>query len=117
MALCWRGAGDVVCVQKWQSGVLDTEFLLELVDARTEGPRFKTFVTYSLVSTLCPSGVRRRYSDFEWLREMLKFRFHGAAQAARRHPLCIAEDGDDDVPLRPAPVPQVLPSPCCQRRR
>jgi hypothetical protein len=69
----------MVIVQAWQSDVLDSEFLVDLVDARTEGPRFKTFVTYSLVSTLCPGGVRRRYSDFEWLRDLLKFRFHGAS--------------------------------------
>lgn len=63
--------------QAWQSEVLDSEFLVDLVDTRTEGPRFKTFVTYNLVSTMCPTGVRRRYSDFEWLRELLKLRFHG----------------------------------------
>ena len=76
MYVCVAVAGCVS--QAWQSEVLDSEFLVDLVDSRTEGPRFKTFVSYSLVSTLCPTGVRRRYSDFEWLREILKMRFHGA---------------------------------------
>jgi len=59
--------------------MLDVEFLVDLQEPRTEGSRFSQFVTYLLVSTTNPSGVRRRYSDFEWLREVLRLRFHGIA--------------------------------------
>ena len=54
-----------------------TKFDVDVTDPRTDGPRFNTFVTYNLLSTWHTSGVRRRYSDFEWLREVLKYRFHG----------------------------------------
>ena len=68
---CWRDE------QKWQSDVMATKFDVDVTDPRTDGPRFNTFVTYNLLSTWHTSGVRRRYSDFEWLREVLKYRFHG----------------------------------------
>jgi len=63
----------------WQTETVNADFSVSLEDARSEGSRLKPFVTYLLVSSLCPEGVRRRYSDFEWLRELLKFRFHGIA--------------------------------------
>jgi hypothetical protein len=28
---------------------------------------------------LCAEGIRRRYSDFEWLRDLLVARYHGIA--------------------------------------
>lgn len=96
-------------MQAWQSDILDSEFLVDLVDARTEGPRFKTFVTYSLVSTLCPGGVRRRFSDFEWLRDLLKFRFHGAPLL-----LCSLACEQRDSAL---PCAQALLYRCFQKRK
>lgn len=57
--------------------MLSSTWLVDLQDPRTEGSRFKTFTTYNVVSTLSPAGVRRRYSDFEWLRSVLKGRYHG----------------------------------------
>ena len=39
-----------------------------------------TYTTYLLACTpLCPEGVRRRYSDWDWLRELLVARYHGIA--------------------------------------
>lgn len=105
------GVGRFGALQQWQSEILDSEFLVELVDSRTEGPRFKTFVTYNLVSTLCPTGVRRRYSDFEWLRDLLKYRFHGASH-------CVARCRQPFAYTCPwVPLLQGLPYPPCQRRR
>lgn len=58
---------------------MSSKFDVDVTDPRTDGPRFNTFVTYNLQSTWNTAGVRRRYSDFEWLREVLKYRFHGLA--------------------------------------
>ena len=39
-----------------------------------------SYTTYLLQSQpLCPEGVRRRYSDWDWLRELLVARYHGIA--------------------------------------
>lgn len=63
--------------EKWQEEELAAGFVVDITDHRTEGTRFKSWVTYNVVSPLSTAGVRRRYSDFEWLRELLKLRFHG----------------------------------------
>lgn len=65
--------------EKWQEEELAAGFVVDITDHRTEGTRFKSWVTYNVVSPLSTAGVRRRYSDFEWLRELLKLRFHGMA--------------------------------------
>jgi len=38
-----------------------------------------SFTDYLVVSTICPEGVRRRYSDFDWLRSLLSERYSGVA--------------------------------------
>ena len=38
-----------------------------------------SYTTYDIKSTICPDGARRRYSDFDWLREVLMARYHGLA--------------------------------------
>lgn len=53
--------------------------LLQISDPLTTGGAFTSHTTYLVKSTLCPDGVRRRYSDFDWLRELLFSRFHGIA--------------------------------------
>jgi hypothetical protein len=40
---------------------------------------FTSHTTYLISSTLAADGVRRRYSDFDWLREVLVARYHGTA--------------------------------------
>jgi hypothetical protein len=80
----WSPSSVSAHLQKWQSDVMSSKFDVDVTDPRTDGPRFNTFVTYNLQSTWNTAGVRRRYSDFEWLREVLKYRFHGEA---RRCPL------------------------------
>jgi PX domain len=36
-----------------------------------------SYTTYQVTSTICAEGVRRRYSDFDWLRDLLVARYHG----------------------------------------
>ena len=118
MVICCASECHALPLQTWQSEVLDSEFLVELVDSRTEGPRFKTFVSYNLVSTLCPTGVRRRFSDFEWLRELLKFRFHGACVCPFPRPPATFAHPRDRTPLASYAVVLLrgmsLSSPACR---
>jgi hypothetical protein len=39
----------------------------------------QSYTAYTVRSELCKEGVRRRYSDFDWLRDVLVARFHGVA--------------------------------------
>lgn len=50
-----------------------------MTDPRTEGGTLTSFTSYFITSTLNPEGVRRRFSDFDWLRDILVARFHGIA--------------------------------------
>ncbi len=99
--------GPVEGFQKWQNDVLAAKFVVDVTEPRTEGPRFTTFVTYNLLSTMCTTGVRRRYSDFEWLREVLKYRFHGesAVQAGILHSPPLSHPPPTLAPLVPFPQP------------
>jgi PX domain len=54
-------------------------FLVQVADPQTVAGTFSSFTTYQISSTICPDGVRRRYSDFDWLREVLVARYHGIA--------------------------------------
>jgi hypothetical protein len=67
--------------KEWQNAVLADPFNITVSDPQTVGGGFasKGYTTYLLVSTPCIDGVRRRYSDFEWLREVLASRYHGQA--------------------------------------
>ena len=38
-----------------------------------------SYTTYLVTCALSPEGVRRRYSDFEWVRDLLVARYHGIA--------------------------------------
>jgi hypothetical protein len=51
----------------------------QVSDPRTEGGALTSYTTYHISSTLSPDGVRRRYSDFDWLRDILVARYHGIA--------------------------------------
>lgn len=52
---------------------------LQICDPQTVAGTFTSYTTYLVVSTLCAEGVRRRYSDFEWVRDVLVARYHGTA--------------------------------------
>lgn len=52
---------------------------LQISDPRTEGGTLTSYTSYHISSTLAPDGVRRRYSDFDWLRDILVARYHGVA--------------------------------------
>lgn len=53
--------------------------LLQVADPQTVTGTFSSFTSYLISSTICSEGVRRRYSDFDWLREVLVARYHGIA--------------------------------------
>jgi hypothetical protein len=38
-----------------------------------------SYTDYLILSTICPEGVRRRYSDFDWIRSLLSDRYSGVA--------------------------------------
>ena len=38
-----------------------------------------SYTTYLVTCALATEGVRRRYSDFEWIRDLLVARYHGIA--------------------------------------
>lgn len=44
---------------------------LQISDPRTEGGTLTSYTSYHVSCTLLPDGVRRRYSDFDWLRDIL----------------------------------------------
>jgi hypothetical protein len=48
-------------------------------DPNTVSSTFTSYTTYLVTSTLNAEGVRRRYSDFDWLRDVLVARYHGIA--------------------------------------
>lgn len=66
----------------WQANTLQKPFQLLVADPQTRNPTFgKSYTTY-LVSLDTDSEafeVRRRFSDFDWLRGILMYRFHGVA--------------------------------------
>jgi hypothetical protein len=64
----------------WQAEQLKAEFDVDVVDSRqVSGSLFsKSYTTYKVASTWC-EGVWRRYSDFEFMRDILVSRFHGVA--------------------------------------
>ena len=51
----------------------------QISDPRTEGGTLTSYTSYHISSTPNPDGVRRRYSDFDWLRDILVARYHGIA--------------------------------------
>jgi hypothetical protein len=50
-----------------------------MADPLTVSSTFSSYTTYQVTSTIFPEGVRRRYSDFDWLRDVLVSRYHGVA--------------------------------------
>ena len=44
--------------------------LAQISEPVTVSGTFSSYVTYLIASPLCAEGVRRRYSDFDWLREV-----------------------------------------------
>lgn len=54
-------------------------YSLQMSDPLTVSTTFTSYTTYLVSSTMCPEGVRRRYSDFDWLRDVLVARYHGVA--------------------------------------
>ena len=53
---------------------------VQISDPQTQSSGFLgSFTTYLLTSSMAGDGVRRRYSDWDWLRELLVARYHGVA--------------------------------------
>eukprot|EP01138_Halocafeteria_seosinensis_P014438 gb/GECG01014739.1/.p1 GENE.gb/GECG01014739.1/~~gb/GECG01014739.1/.p1 ORF type:complete len:517 (+),score=91.25 gb/GECG01014739.1/:1-1551(+) len=66
----------------WQDQVLKEHFELSVSDPQTKSQTFgKSYTTYKIVleRDAGVSELRRRFSDFDWLRQILRYRFHGIA--------------------------------------
>jgi hypothetical protein len=63
----------------WQREELAKTFTVTLSEPQTVAQTFNSYTTYLVTSTLSAEGVRRRYSDFDWLRDLLVARYHGIA--------------------------------------
>lgn len=54
--------------------------IVQISDPQTLSAGFmQSYTVYVVKSTICADGVRRRYSDFDWLRDVLVARYHGVA--------------------------------------
>ena len=67
--------------REWQRSELSKAFTITISEPQQVNNAFLgSYTTYLLQSQpLCPEGVRRRYSDWDWLRELLVARYHGIA--------------------------------------
>lgn len=63
----------------WQKSVLEKTSVAKVSEPVTVVNTFQNHTTYLVRSTFCIEGVRRRYSDFDWLRDILVARYHGIA--------------------------------------
>eukprot|EP00753_Platysulcus_tardus_P018618 PLAT6972.1.p1 GENE.PLAT6972.1~~PLAT6972.1.p1 ORF type:complete len:546 (+),score=191.48 PLAT6972.1:307-1944(+) len=61
----------------WVSDVMATPLSLTVSEPRKEGYSFKPYVTYLVCTSPLGYMVRRRFSDFEWLRQVLAARYVG----------------------------------------
>jgi hypothetical protein len=53
---------------------------VQIADPQTVSGTFTSYTTYLIISSLSgEDGVRRRFSDFDWLRDVLTARYHGLA--------------------------------------
>lgn len=77
--VCLSAADFWEAEKRWQKGELERTFHVTVSEPITVSGTFTSHVTYLVSSTLCAEGVRRRYSDFDWLREVLVARYHGIA--------------------------------------
>ena len=59
--------------------MLEAAFTVNICDPQTVSGTFTSYTTYLITSSVCAEGVRRRYSDFEWVRDVLVARYHGTA--------------------------------------
>src|SRR4051812_13108184 len=60
--------------------VLSCLVLVQIADPQTVSGTFTSYTTYLIISSLSgEDGVRRRFSDFDWLRDVLTARYHGLA--------------------------------------
>lgn len=76
---------DLLCVvayqQEWHEACEAEPLLVMISDPKTTSG-FKSYTTYLVKCALAPSGVRRRFSDWEWLRGLLRSRYDGCAVPA-----------------------------------
>lgn len=63
----------------WQAKIVADKFDVTVPEHKQVSGGFfaKSYTTYQVISPLCVEGVWRRYSDFEFIRDMLVSRFHG----------------------------------------
>lgn len=66
---------------EWQTAEAEKDFEVNVIEPRHVGGGMfsKSYTTYKVTSTVLPDGVWRRYSDFEFMRDILVSRFHGLA--------------------------------------
>lgn len=50
---------------------------MQVCEPQTVSSTFSSYTTYLIKSSINDEGVRRRYSDFDWLRDVLVARYHG----------------------------------------
>lgn len=67
--------------KEWQTSVLGEHFDVVVSDPKQEGSMFRSWTTYLITSVMGPEthSCRRRFSDFDWMRDVLVVRFHGMA--------------------------------------
>lgn len=66
---------------EWQAAEAEKGFEVNVIEPRHVGGGMfsKSYTTYKVTSTVLADGVWRRYSDFEFMRDILVSRFHGLA--------------------------------------
>jgi len=66
---------------EWHDACAAEPLLVMISDPKTTSG-FKSYTTYLVKCALAPSGVRRRFSDWEWLRNLLRSRYDGCVVPA-----------------------------------
>jgi hypothetical protein len=83
----------------WQEEELATEFRVEVRNPSTisRGMFSKSYTVYEVASSVADTPVQRRYSDFDWLRDILVVRFHGVAVPLLPEKRVVGNRGDDFI--------------------
>ena len=80
--------------QDWQVKQITTKFDARIVNPEQVREFFSSYTIYTVTSPLIEGGVKRRYSDFDWMRTILVARFHGMAVPLLPEKRVVGNTGD-----------------------